>query len=166
MVDLEQIEELFKNEEFAKAVNRHALDMLFRNTKMLEDPNITPEMKEQALANIKAITSGEALPKPKRAKKPKAEKPAVAPVQKPVVQAAAAPVPTPVAQPKPKLEMPAGLHLSPLNTGGHDEAGMRSIFDSLPDEHKQQIIDIHSATKMKKSVARLCSLFRELKKRL
>jgi hypothetical protein len=72
MFDLNEIEELLKSEEFMKALNRRQLDMFFHNTNLLKDPNITPEMKAQAQANIKAIISPEA-PKP-REKKPKAEK--------------------------------------------------------------------------------------------
>ncbi len=149
-MDKQQIEELLKT------VNRSAIKAMLRNAAILSDAKATDEMKAQALENVKAIAGNK---QPKKSRKVKA--PAVAPMQ--LVQE---PAPVAAAPAQPQIQMPEGLHLSPLNTGGHDEAGMRQIFDSLPHEEKQHIVDWHAANQVKKSVETLRDLFKELKKHL
>lgn len=147
---MQEIEELMKN------VNRSAIKAMLRNAAILGDEKATDEMKAQALENVKAIAGNK---QPKKSKKVKAV--AVAPmmaVQQPVAPA------TPPAQPQ--IQYPEGLHLTPLNTGGHDETAMRGIFDSLPHEEKQHIVDWHAANQVKKSVETIRDLFKELKKHL
>ena len=148
-MDLQQIEELFKT------VNRSAIKAMLRNAAILGDEKATDEMKAQALENVKAIAGNKQPKKPKKAK-------AIAAAPMMTVQQPAAPA----APEQPQIQMPEGLHLSPLNTGGHDEAGMRGIFDSLPHEEKQHIVDWHAANQVKKSVETLRGLFKELKKHL
>lgn len=149
---MQQIEELMKN------VNRSAIKAMLRNAAILGDEKATDEMKAQALENVKAIAGNKQPKKSKKVKAPTAAAPMMAAVQQP-----AAPAATPE---QPQIQMPEGLHLSPLNTGGHDEAGMRGIFDSLPHEEKQHIADWHAANQVKKSVETLRGLFKELKKHL
>ena len=103
MMELQEIEELFKN------VNRGAIKAFLRNAAVLKDPAATPEMKALAAENVKAISMNKPIPKPKAEPKPKKQKAAVAeqaiqPVQQPVTQTPAAAAPTPVApvQPSPK----------------------------------------------------------------
>lgn len=145
---LQQIEELFKT------VNRSAIKAMLRNAAILGDEKATDEMKAQALENVKAIAGNKQPKKPKKVKAP-----AVAPMMAAVQQPAAAPA-------QPQIQYPEGLHLSPLNTGGHDETAMRGIFDSLPHEEKQHIVDWHAANQVKKSVETIRGLFKELKKHL
>ncbi len=56
MFELDEIEELFKNTELIKS--KKMIEALLQNTRMLQSPDITPEQRELAQANIKAITSG------------------------------------------------------------------------------------------------------------
>lgn len=155
MQELIDIEELLKSEDLAKSVDRKGLKLLFHHNKTYHDPNSSPEAKQEALNHIKAIVSGQKiLSKPK--KQPKAD-PAISP--KTVEQAKLQPA-------APKLEMPEGLHLTALNTGGHSEDQMKNIFNALPDSHKQDIIKLHNESKMKKSMERIYSLLEELKKQI
>lgn len=159
-MDIREIEELIKT------ANSKQIKAMMRNAAILSDPNISEEMKIQALENIKAISAGN---KPKKQRlKPVA--PVATPptpptqlVQQPVAPAAAT---TPAATPTESAPYPEGLHLSPLNAGGHDEAAMRGIFDSLPHEEKQHVADWHASTKVQKSIETLFSLFTQLKKHL
>lgn len=147
---LQQIEELFKT------VNRSAIKAMLRNAAILGDEKATDEMKAQALENVKAIAGNKQPKKPKKVKTP-----AVTPMM-----AAQQPT-TPAAAPaQPQIQYPEGLHLTPLNTGGHDETAMRGIFDSLPHEEKQHIVDWHATNQVKKSVETIHDLFKELKKHL
>lgn len=150
---MQEIEELMKN------VNRSAIKAMLRNAAILGDAKATDEMKSQALENVRAIAGNK---QPKKTKKVKAQ--AVAPEMPPVHQLAQQAAPSPLTPPP--VAYPEGLHLSPLNSGGHDEAAMRGIFDSLPHEEKQHVADWHASTKVQKSVETLFSLFTELKKRL
>jgi len=131
-------------EQLIKSVNAKHIKAIMRSAVILGDANATDEMKSQALANVRAITSG---------KKTKIKQ-SVQPIK---------PVDTATPQ---KIEYPEGLHLSPLNTHGHDEASMRGIFDALPDHEKKSISDWYASTKMTKSIDSLYNLFKELKKRL
>lgn len=150
---MQEIEELMKN------VNRSAIKAMLRNAAILGDEKATDEMKAQALENVKAIAGNK---QPKKSKKVKAV--AAPPEMPPVHQLAQSPAPSPLTPPS--IPYPEGLHLSPLNTGGHDEAAMRGIFDSLPHEEKQHVADWHASTKVQKSIETLFSLFTQLKKHL
>ncbi len=152
MINMQQIEELMKT------VNRSAIKAMLRNAAILGDEKATDEMKAQALENVKAIAGNK---QPKKSKKVKAPEAAAAPMMAAVQQPAA-----PAAPEQPQIQYPEGLHLSPLNTGGHDEAAMRGIFDSLPHEEKQHVADWHASTKVQKSIETLFSLFTQLKKHL
>jgi hypothetical protein len=69
MIELHEIEELFKN------VNRGAIKAFLRNAAILKDPNATPAMKELAEANVKAISQNQPIPKVSaKPKKQKVEK--------------------------------------------------------------------------------------------
>jgi len=160
-------------EELIKSVNRNAIKAMLRNAAILGDEKATDEMKGQALENVKAIAANKPLPKTKTKIKPVVAPAAEATqlVQTPA-QASPAPQLTPTVQPSAgaatpsKIEYPQGLHLSPLNAAGHDEAAMRGIFDALPDHEKQHIADWHSGMKMKKSINTLHDLFTQLKKHI
>lgn len=138
-------------EELIKAVNKNAVKAMLRNAAILDNPNMSDEMKALAIENVKAIVGNR-----QGAKKTKLKS-----VEQPIQ-----PVPVAAAPEAPKMEYPQGLHLSPLNTAGHDENAMKGIFDSLPDHEKKSIIDWHSGIQMKKSVDTLYNLFVELKKHL
>ncbi len=144
-------------EELMKTVNRSAIKAMLRNAAILGDEKATDEMKAQALENVKAIAGNKQPKKSKKVKAPEAAAPMMAAVQQPAA---------PAAPEQPQIQYPEGLHLSPLNTGGHDETAMRGIFDSLPHEEKQHVIDWHAKNQVKKSVETLRGLFKELKKHL
>ena len=150
-------------EELLKSVNKNAYKASLRNAAILNDPKVSTEMKNQAIENIKAIAANKSVPKKSKAAiKPSA--PAVAPTSSPVMPLVQKPA---VATPSlPKIEYPEGLHLSPLNAGGHDETAMRGIFDALPDHEKKKVTDWHSKTKVNKSIDALYDLFTQLKKYL
>lgn len=157
---------LVEIEELIKSVNRNAIKAMMRNAAILGDAKATDEMKAQALDNVKAIAANKPLPKIKN-------KPTAPPTITPVAPAAAAAVVTPPTagtplqpQPSAQHEYPQDLHLSPLNTAGHDEKAMRGIFDSLPDHEKKSVVDWHAKTKINKSVDALYDLFAQLKTHL
>lgn len=158
-MDLQQIEELMKT------VNKNAIKAMLRNAAILNDPNVSDEMKAQALENVKAI-AGNKAPKKQQKVKTQIEAPVAAPTQLAQPPAPAAPAEPVIAAAPQLIQYPEGLHLSPLNSGGHDEKAMRGIFDSLPDHEKKSIVDWHASTKVQKSVESLYALFQELKKRL
>jgi hypothetical protein len=105
MMELQEIEELFKN------VNRGAIKAFLRNAAVLKDPAATPEMKALAAENVKAISMNKPIPKPKAEPKPKKQKAAavaeqaIQPAKQPVPQTPAAAAPSPVApvQSSPKM---------------------------------------------------------------
>jgi hypothetical protein len=86
---ISDVEELFKSEEFAKAigrVDRGALANLFRHTEMLKNPKLSAEERTQIENNIKAIVN---YKKPKqlgeKPKKSKVEVPqSLAPAKAPI----------------------------------------------------------------------------------
>lgn len=147
MLDLQEIEELIK------AVHPNAIREMLRNAAILNDPNATEDMKNQALDSFKAVATNKKIPKSNQPEAP--------------IAAAAQPAP---AQPvTPQIEYPQGLHQSPLNTAGHDEEKMKGIFHALPDHEKKAIVDWHAAsstTPVNKSIDSLYALFQELKKRI
>lgn len=93
MNELMQMEELFKS-----GVNRTAIKAYLRNAAIMRDPAATPEMKELAAANVKAISNNQPLPKakaPKQAKqKAAAAEQASQPVNSPSTQTPAAAAPS------------------------------------------------------------------------
>ena len=163
------IEELLKSERLAKAVDRTGLKTLFHYLEVYHHPSSPPEMKAKAKGYVDTILAGGILPPPNKRerlyvpRKTPTKSPSDLKPLPPNIDAQAAPKITPI-PPAPKLEMPKDLHLTNLNTGGHDEAGMRNIFNALPDEHKTSIISAHKEASLKKSVDKLLSLFEELKK--
>lgn len=165
-------------EELMKGVNRSAIKAMLRHATIINDPMSSEKVKAQALENVRAIAhSGKLALDTSAPKKVKAIKPVVAPAAE-SAQPAQQPVQVPPAtqspqiqQPAgvtvpPKIEYPQGLHLSPINTVGHDEAAMKGIFDALPDHEKQHVAEWHSKNKMVKSIDTLYSLFTQLKKHL
>ncbi len=158
--------EMHEIEELIKTVNRNAIKAMLRNAAILGDAKATDEMKRQAIENVKAIAANKPIPKKSKAKQAKPAAP-VAPAtqlaQQPAAPAVAA---QPTATPPSAHQYPEGLHLSPLNEGGHDETAMKGIFDALPDHEKKHIVDWHAKTKMAKSVDTLYNLFTQLKKHL
>lgn len=143
MLELQEIEELIK------AVHPNQIREMLRNAAILNDPTATDEMKNKALDSFKAVATNKIIPKTNQPEAP--------------IAAAAQPAPAPQSI----IEYPKGLHLSPLNTGGHDEEGMKGIFHALPDHEKKAIVDWHaSQTPVNKSIDSLYALFQELKKRI
>jgi len=163
--------EMFEIEELMKGMNSKAYKAMLRNAAILNDPNVTEEMRRQALDNVKAIAANKPMneikdikmksPEVKIAKPKKVKATPDQAIKLAQIQA------TPNFQPAPaKLEYPTDLHLSPLNTSGHDENAMKGIFDALPDHEKKSVIDWHTKNKMSKSIDSLYSLFIELKKHI
>ena len=150
---LHEIEELIKN------ADRGAMKAMLRHAAIIADPASSQELKDQARDNILAISASK--PKPKKVK---AIKPVVAAA--PAAVEAPQPAQAPVSTTPSNIEYPEGLHLSPINTVGHDEAAMKGIFDALPDHEKQHVVEWHSKNKMAKSIDTLYGLFTQLKKHL
>lgn len=150
--NIDEIEELFKSEDFIKSVNRKALHMLFTNTAMLRDPSVTPEQKQQAQQNIKQITQNIG---PQKTAKPKAQ-PKLKPenVVKPMSN-------------KPKVD-----HAFPedfASTHGVHPEHFKASWDKMSPDQKKTTIDWHNevkASKIKKSIDNLYSLFEALKKQI
>lgn len=134
MFDLNEIEELLKSEEFMKALNRRQLDMFFHNTNLLKDPNITPEMKAQAQANIKAIISPD-KPQPKE-KKPKAEK-------QTKIKAVVPPQEKPLEVAQPKVAGVAGMKLKYHPVYEHYGVTQDHWNNAAPDAH-QELFNYHN----------------------
>lgn len=154
MLELHEIEELFKSEELVK--NKAMIHALLRNAALLHREGITEEQKKLALENIKNITHG-GQPK---VKKPKAEK-------------------VPKADPQHvKLKYsPAYEHYGIKKE--HWEAATpdahKELFDhhnavmagKIPGtEHIKNAVEQARAQGMKKSLDRLYDIFSELKKRI
>ena len=169
--------ELYEIEELIKGTKPNAMKAMIRNAAILNDPNVTDEMRRQALENVKAIAANkptneikEIAMKPADAIAPKKPKKIKSTPEQAIklaqIQATPNTPPAPVAAVAPKLEYPEGLHLTPLNESGHDEPTMRGIFDGLQPHEKKSIIDWHASNKMKKSVETLYNLFAELKKHI
>jgi hypothetical protein len=184
---IDEIEELFKSEDFAKSVNRNALNALFRNTAILRDPNLSAEQKQQAIENIKAITHNLQpkpinISKPKKTKVTKPEKPAEAATEtksiKPVKAAPAAQTTSPAvtetkAKPKtiptPSSEehpFPEDFHIH----HGVDPIKFKAAWDAMSPEQKKITLDWHkeqlAAKNINKSLDRLYKLFETLKKHI
>ncbi len=90
MLNLDEIEELFKSTELIK--NRKMVEALLHNVKMSQNMELSPEQRELAHANIKAITSGgkpAAPASPKKIKKPKDAVASAQPVNPASIQPAA-----------------------------------------------------------------------------
>lgn len=59
MMELDELEELIKS------VNRKSISAFLRNAAIVKNPNASPEMKELAQANLKAISENKPRPTPK-----------------------------------------------------------------------------------------------------
>jgi hypothetical protein len=176
MWELDQIEELFKSEEFAKSVNRHALNMLFRNTAIIRDPNLSAEQKAQAMENIKAIAHNlEPKPissKPKKAKTPK-QQTAAPKINKPTET-----VSTPSVKPKMQTAAPTASAMSEEHQfpedfhthHGVDPVKFKAAWGAMTPEQKKTTLDWHkeqvAAKTVKKSIDKLYALFETLKKQI
>lgn len=169
MMELQEIEELFKN------VNRGAIKAFLRNAAILKDPASTPEMKALASENVKAISQNKPLPKPKADPKPKKQKAAVAEqatqlVQQPVPQTPAAAAPSPVAPVQPSRKME--FHEEFARHHNIDPVKFKATWQAMSPEQQKITQDWHAeqlaAPKIKvaKSIDSLYNLFTELKKHL
>lgn len=178
-MDIREIEELFKS------VNRNAIKTYLRNAAILRDPAATPEMKELAAANVKAIANNQPLPKAKSPKQPKqkaaAPEQAIQPEQSPATQTPAA-----AASPKaPEME----FHEVFARHHGIDPQKFAATWHAMtPDQqkitqdwHAEQVakpvppVKVNQSSvapgatqplKIVKSVDALYDLFQELKKHL
>ena len=159
-----EIEELLKSEDFAKSVDRHALNMLFRNTAILRDPNLSAEQKQQAIENIKAITHN-LKPKPisTTPKEVKAPKKAKMKDTKPASTSAPVDVAKPAKQPElayhPDYEKYYGI------TEQHWKDADPSAHHELVAYHNK-VMSAKPSSKIAKSIDLLYSLFSELRKHL
>lgn len=176
MLNLDEIEELFKSTELIK--NKKMVEALLHNVKMAQNTSLSPEQRELAQANIKAITSGGKPMKPAAPKKVKAPKEA-APVNPASIQPVAPLNPAaPVAAPQNvKLKYsPVYAHYGV--TPEHWEAAGPEAHQGLFAHHNEVMAGKHpdlmhiktaveqAKTKMMKSVDHLFDLFSQLKKHL
>lgn len=151
MQELQEIEELFKNEELAK--NRSMVQALLRNAAILHDKGATDIDRQRATANIKAITQGKQA-------KPKKQK----------VVDTATPV-SAVAQPAASVTAPTEIpfHEEFATHHGVDPVKFKAAFDAMTPEQAQLTRDYHTnalKTKMNKSLTKLSDLFKQLNKAL
>lgn len=175
MMELQEIEELFKN------VNRAAIKAFLRNAAILKDPEATSEMKALAAENVKAIAQNKPIPKPKtdKPKQPKKMKPAAAEqatqlVQQPVAQtpAAAAPSAGKIKYKYSPVYQHYGVtedmwHKTPeahADLFNHHNEVMAGKHPGLM--HIKSAIEQAMKPKMAKSLHSLYNLFTELKKHL
>lgn len=171
---LEEIEELLKSKEFAKSVNRHALNLLFRNTAALRDPTLSQEQRKQAIENIKAITHN-LEPKPLKTKfgTPQKNKKSIKTSQTAVKPKTSA-IPSQSVQPpktveKPQQEaypFPEDFHIH----HGVDPVKFKAAWEAMTPEQRKITLDWHNeqltTKKIKKSLDKLYQLFETLKKQI
>jgi hypothetical protein len=166
MIELHEIEEL------TKTVNRGAIKAFLRNAAILRDPNASPEMKELAEANVRAIAYNQPIPKPKADKPAKQKKPKAAAAAEQATQIITQRAPqTPAAaatqmKPSPKME----FHEEFARHHGIDPANFKATWHAMTPEQqkitKQWHAEQTAAPKMAKSIDKLYNLFSELKKHL
>lgn len=135
MIELKDMEELFKS-----GVNRAAIKAYLRNAAILRDPAATPEMKELAEANVKAIANNQPMPKPKSQKQPK-QKAAVAeqaaqPVASPQTQTPAAAAPS--------QDAPVEFHQQFAQHHGLDPAKFKATWEAMSPEQQKITQDWHA----------------------
>lgn len=174
MIKLHEIEEL------CKTVNRAAIKALLRNAAIMKDPNMSPEMRAQAEANVKAISYNKPIPqepKPKKIKAAASEQ-AIQPAQTSLTQ-------TPVAAAAPSPQGPIGnikLKYSPAyqhygvteemwNQAPHAQQDLFNHHNEVMAGKHPGLMHIKSAVdasrpKMLKSIDSLYELFSQLKKHL
>lgn len=135
MAELNEMEELFK-----AGVNRSAIQAYLRNAAILRDPEATPEMKELAAANVKAISQNQPMPKPKAQKAPKqAKQKAAAPEQ--ATQLAQTPsTQTPVAAAPSQPE----FHETFARHHGLDPAKFKETWHAMTPEQQKITQDWHA----------------------
>lgn len=139
MLELKEMEELFK-----AGVNRSAIQAYLRNAAILRDPEATPEMKELAAANVKAISQNQPMPKPKAQKAPKqAKQKAAAPEQ--ATQLAQTPsTQTPVAA-APSQDAPQPeFHETFARHHGLDPAKFKETWHAMTPEQQKITQDWHA----------------------
>ena len=156
MIDLNELEELFKS------VNRNAIKAFLRNSAILKDPSATPEMKELAQANVKAITQNQPIPRPKKKTNKKPEVQATQLVQPVIPQGQA-----PVQSPQRKME----FHEEFAQHHGIDPVKFKATWNAMTPEQQNTTKQWHTeqlsaAPKIQKSIDKLYDLFAELKKNL
>ncbi|MEM4726499.1 MAG: hypothetical protein QXG63_06120 [Nitrososphaerales archaeon] len=172
---VEELEELFKSETFAKSVNRRALNLLFRNTAIIEDPYVSQEHKRQAYENIKAIIhniepksvnigqTGIADKKP-TARKQQLSHQQIADMYKPKPVTPKNTISTKTTQQK--YPFPEDFHIH----HGVDPVKFRETWDAMTPEQQKITLDWHkeqlAAKNIKKSLDKLYQLFETLKKQL
>lgn len=161
MIELQEVEELFKS------VNRNAIKAYLRNAAILKDPSATPEMKQLAEQNVKAIAQNKPIPKPKSDKPKK---------QKAVIETAAAnPQLTPV---QPAIDTATQIKAKPqfheefAQHHNLDPVSFKATWQAMTPEQQKITKEWHAQqlsqapTKIIKSVDALYNLFIELKKHI
>lgn len=135
-MELKEMEELFK-----AGVNRAAIQAYLRNAAILRDPGATPEMKELAAANVKAISNNQPIPKQKAPKQPKqkaaAAEQAMQLAQAPQAQKPAAAVSSSEAPPMEFHEVFARHH-------GIDPAKFKETWHAMSPEQQKITKDWHA----------------------
>lgn len=155
-MDLHEIEEL------AKSVKPNAMKAFLRNAAILKSPNTTPEQRELAAANIKAIAGNQ--PVPKQQKKSAKQAVATAAPASQATQLVQKPVPA-----SPKME----FHEEFARHHGVDPMKFKTAFEAMTPEqqamtkewHTQQVAAI-KPPKMTKSLDALYDLFAQLKQHI
>lgn len=181
MLNLDEIEELFKSTELIK--NRKMVEALLHNVKMSQNMELSPEQRELAHANIKAITSGgkpAAPASPKKIKKPKEAAVSAQPVNPASIQPAAPLNPTvqsaaPTGQIKLKYS-PAYQHYGVTqehwnSAGPEAHQGLFAHHNEVMAGKHPDLMHIKTAVEQAKanvikSADNLYNLFLELKKHL
>lgn len=171
--------ELHEIEELIKTVNRNAIKALLRNAAIMKDPNVSPEQRAQAEANVKAISYNKPLPKPPGAPRQKKVKAAAAEQATQLVQAPQTQTPAAAATPKPKVTLkysPAYQHYGVTeemwNKTPHAHQDLFNHHNEVmagkhPDlMHIKTAVEAAKPKMIKKSLEQLFDLFSELKKRL
>jgi len=137
MMELQEVEELFKN------VNRGAIRAFLRNAAILKDPNATPEMKELAAQNVKAISeTGSAAKLNTRKRQPK---PAAAPEQAPQTPEQQAPQTPAAAAPPQAAPVEDNFHTEFSAHHGVDPVKFKEAWAAMSPEQQQMTRDWHAS---------------------
>ena len=171
MFDMSEIEELFKTEYLAKSKAR--IQALLRNAALLRDQNLTPEQRQIAEDNVRAITKGTRVKGAAAPKTPKQSK-NTSVIAPPVQTAPAASVAAP-GQVKLKYSpvyQHYGITQEHWNNAGPD--AHKELFDhhnnvmagKIPELGHIKTAVEQSKTKVLKSADNLYDLFTQLKKYL
>jgi hypothetical protein len=141
MVDLKELEELFKSKTFSR--NPAMVNALLRNAALLHDPNATEEQKAIALENVKSISQFGTLPKTPKQKKVEGSE--VQPkIKQPVSKKPVENQPVKTAQPIKQAEPEYHPDLSTHNI-------TPDMWKLMPLEHKLATIQYHKETSAPKN---------------